>query len=106
MDPGVVEDLRAVEQLKALGDPVRWAIVRHLCTASTSARLLADAVRISPTLLSHHLKVLREAGLIAGSRRGRWIDYSVEPKAFLELGDRLRDMGLDAPATGRSDALN
>ena len=44
---------------------------------------------MSPTLLSHHLKVLREAGLITRERRGRWIDYSVDPEALAGLAGTL-----------------
>jgi ArsR family transcriptional regulator len=84
-----VDDSRAVEQFKALGDPVRWAIVRKLRESRSSARALADAVGISPTLLSHHLKVLREAGLIIGVRRGRWIDYTVDTSALVILAGVL-----------------
>ncbi len=78
-----------VERFKALGDPVRWAIVRELRSSTCSARRLADAVSVSPTLLSHHLKVLREAGLIAGTRRGRWIDYAVDETALAGLASTL-----------------
>jgi ArsR family transcriptional regulator, arsenate/arsenite/antimonite-responsive transcriptional repressor len=85
----VVEESTAVEQFKALGDPVRWAIVGELRVATRSARVLADAVAISPTLLSHHLRVLREAGLVSGSRRGRWIDYSIDSSAILGLAEVL-----------------
>lgn len=68
----------AVEQFKALGDPVRWAIVRELQGGTRCACVLADVAQVSPTLLSHHLKVLRAAGLITGTKRGRWIDYSLD----------------------------
>jgi ArsR family transcriptional regulator len=40
---------------------------------------------VSPPLLSHHLKVLRHAGLITGAKRGRWIDYTLDQAAL----DRL-----------------
>jgi ArsR family transcriptional regulator len=40
-------------------------------------------------LLSHHLKTLREVGLITGERRGRWIDYSLVPAAFEALSETL-----------------
>ena len=40
---------------------------------------------MTPPLLSHHLKVLREAGLITGTRRGRWIDYDLVHDAIDEL---------------------
>jgi ArsR family transcriptional regulator len=68
-----VDDSIVVEQFKALGDPVRWAIVRELRAGSRCACELSDVAEVSPPLLSHHLKVLREAGLIAGTKRGRWV---------------------------------
>ncbi len=36
---------------------------------------LQEAVAIAPNLLSYHLRVLREAGLVSARRRGRWVDY-------------------------------
>jgi ArsR family transcriptional regulator, arsenate/arsenite/antimonite-responsive transcriptional repressor len=78
-----------VEQFKALGDPVRWAIVRELQGGTRCACVLADVAQVSPTLLSHHLKVLREAGLITGTKRGRWIDYSLDADSSAALRTTL-----------------
>jgi len=47
---------------------------------------LQDHVPIAANLLSYHLKVLRDAGLVTTSRRGRWIDYALAEDAQ----DRLR----------------
>ena len=80
-----MDDSTIVEQFKALGDPVRWAIVRELRAGTRCACELADVADVSPPLLSHHLNVLREAGLIAGAKRGRWIDYSLDIDALTEL---------------------
>ena len=80
-----MDDSIVVEQFKALGDPVRWAIVRELRTGSRCACDLSDVAEVSPPLLSHHLKVLREAGLIAGTKRGRWVDYTLDTGALHEL---------------------
>ena len=74
-----MDDSRVVEQFRALGDPIRWAIVRELQAGTRCACVLADVAEVSPTLLSHHLKVLREAGLITGEKRGPWIDYTLQP---------------------------
>ena len=63
--------------------------MRRLRESTTSARALAETVGISPTLLSHHLKVLRQAGLIIGTRRGRWIDYRIDPNALVVLATML-----------------
>lgn len=53
------------------------------------ACLLAGVAEVSPALLSHHLKVLREAGLITGERRGRWIDYTLDADAMAGLAAGL-----------------
>ena len=74
-----------VEQFKALGDPVRWAIVRELRAGTRCACELSDVAEVSPPLLSHHLKVLREAGLIASTKRGRWVDYTLNTDTMHEL---------------------
>jgi ArsR family transcriptional regulator len=80
-----VDDSIVVERFKALGDPVRWAIVRELRTGTRCACELSDVADVSPPLLSHHLKVLREAGLIAGAKRGRWVDYTLDIDAVTAL---------------------
>lgn len=63
------------EILAALADPIRLRIVDLLVSERSCVCDLRDAVGIAPNLLSYHLRVLRNAGLIEGSRRGRWIDY-------------------------------
>ncbi len=89
-----------VEQLRALADPVRLSIVRELRGGTRCACELAEVADVSSTLLSHHLKVLRTAGLISGARRGRWIDYSLDEGRFHAL---LR--WLDSPAPGRATTM-
>ena len=80
-----MDDSTVVEQFRALGDPIRWAIVAELLGGSRCACRLAELAEVSPPLLSHHLKVLREAGLITGARRGRWIDYTLDADAMAGL---------------------
>jgi ArsR family transcriptional regulator len=77
-----MDDSTVVEQFKALGDPVRWAIVNELRSGTKCACELSERARVSPPLLSHHLKVLRQAGLIDATRRGRWIDYTLDTEAL------------------------
>lgn len=84
-----MDDSRLVEQFRALGDPIRWAIIRDLQAGTRCACVLADTADVSAPLLSHHLKVLRSAGLITGAKRGRWIDYSLAPEALHLLARRL-----------------
>ena len=80
-----VDDSTIVEQLRALGDPVRLTIVRQLRGGPRCACDLAEIADVSPPLLSHHLKVLRQAGLIGGTKRGRWTDYTLNAGALTEL---------------------
>ena len=67
---------------KALGDPVRLQILSVIGSAQEGEACACDLVepagRSQPTV-SHHLKVLREAGLVESDRRGTWIWYSVVP---------------------------
>jgi len=83
--PGVVTlDQNAAVQLastlKVLADPVRLRLLELLATAPSGEVCACDFVeplgRSQPTI-SHHLKVLREAELINGERRGTWIWYSL-----------------------------
>lgn len=62
-----------VEVLKALADPYRLRILDILSPEIRCNCHLQDQMEIAPNLLSYHLKILREAGLIVGTKRGRWI---------------------------------
>ena len=70
--------------LKALSDPNRLRIFAELMSGDTCNGELVARLELPANLLSHHLKVLSEVGLI-GSRRdrvdGRWVYYSVDPSA-------------------------
>jgi ArsR family transcriptional regulator len=68
--------------LHAAGDPVRLSILRQLAVVGEVCACDFDAMRdVSQPTVSHHLKVLREAGWIRGERRGTWIWYSLRPEA-------------------------
>ena len=66
---------------KALADPNRLEILSILGRDVRCNCHLQNLLDLAPNLLSYHLKILREAGLIVGRRRGRWIDYSISPDA-------------------------
>lgn len=80
------------DAFKALGEPTRLRILAHLQAGASCACEVQEAIDVPANLLSHHLKVLREAGLISGTRRGRWIDYRVEPVALALLASVLTTM--------------
>lgn len=70
-----------VAVLQAVADPVRWAVLSMLVEEPRCVCKLQEQVPIAGNLLSYHLKVLRETGLVTTSRRGRWIDYALAPDA-------------------------
>lgn len=75
-----------VRLLQALADPTRLAIVRQLSgDGETCACDLTACCDVRQPTVSHHLKVLREAGLIVGERRGTWIWYRLAPDAAERL---------------------
>ena len=76
----------------ALGDPVRLRLVSLLMTADAgqvcACDLVAPVGKSQPTV-SHHLKVLREAGLVTATRRGQNVWYAVAPQQVAALRDVL-----------------
>jgi ArsR family transcriptional regulator len=86
-----VEAARALaERFKALADPTRLAIVNQLAGADEICvcHLVPDSGLSQPTI-SHHLKLLRDAGLVRSERRGTWAYYRLVPDAVAELADAL-----------------
>jgi ArsR family transcriptional regulator len=73
------------ELLAVAADPIRWTLLNKLAAGGSCVCNLQEHVPIAANLLSYHLKVLREAGMVTASRRGRWIDYALAPDAL----DRL-----------------
>ena len=72
--------------LKALGEPNRLRIFAELMEGDTCNAELNEALGLAPNLLSHHLRVLSEAGLITSRRDridGRWIYYAVDREAAI-----------------------
>ncbi len=69
------------EVLKAVADPTRLEILEMLSPQIRCNCHLQEHLDLAPNLLSYHLKVLRDAGLIVGTRRGRWVDYALTSNA-------------------------
>jgi ArsR family transcriptional regulator len=87
-----------VQLLQALGHPTRLSIVRELAgSTEVCACDFTDCCGVRQPTVSHHLRILREAGVIEAERRGTSIWYSIVPSA----ADRLRALAgelLGAPA--------
>ncbi len=92
---GVVDDTAADDMaatFAALGDPVRLRIVSMLAAAPEGTACGCDLegpLGLSQPTVSHHLKILREAGLVEGDRQGRWVHYRVVPERLENLRSAL-----------------
>lgn len=90
LDEGAAREMAPV--LAALADPVRLRIVSMLAAAPDGAACGCDLetpLDLSQPTVSHHLKILREAGIVEGNRQGRWVYYSVVPERLEELREAL-----------------
>jgi len=79
---------------KALGDPVRLRLLSLIASHAGGEACvcdLTDAFDLTGPTISHHLKVLREAGVIDGERRGTWIYYRVLPTTLQALSTVLAE---------------
>ncbi|HEY64685.1 MAG TPA: winged helix-turn-helix transcriptional regulator [Caldilineae bacterium] len=115
------EEERLVRMLKALGNPVRWAIIKQLagCGRCICGTLVA-ALPLAQSTVSQHLKVLKEAGLTRGEIEGPATCYCLDyegiawfkeqigkhlgierkPQAHIMNDERPTDDGLDEPERG------
>jgi ArsR family transcriptional regulator, arsenate/arsenite/antimonite-responsive transcriptional repressor len=84
-----VDPAPAMPLLTAVADPIRWTALQLLADSDSCVCNLQEHIPIAANLLSYHLKVLRDAGLVTTSRRGRWIDYSLAPDALDRLAAAL-----------------
>ncbi|WP_190145941.1 ArsR/SmtB family transcription factor [Streptomyces glebosus] len=104
LDEGQAGELAKV--FKALGDPVRLRLLSLIASRAGGEICVCDltpAFDLSQPTISHHLKLLRQAGLIDCERRGTWVYYWLLP----EMTDRLagiltRPAGEPLPAHGGS----
>jgi ArsR family transcriptional regulator len=76
---------------KALSDPTRIQILNLLASADEPVCVceITEQFPFSQATISHHLKVLREAGLVDSDRRGTWVYYRVVPAALALLAGLL-----------------
>jgi ArsR family transcriptional regulator, arsenate/arsenite/antimonite-responsive transcriptional repressor len=82
---------RMASAAKALGDPVRMQLVDVLRKHAGEVCVceLVPLFDLSQPTVSHHLRILREAGIVGSERRGLWAYYYVVPEALEELSEWL-----------------
>ncbi|MFJ4834717.1 ArsR/SmtB family transcription factor [Streptomyces sp. NPDC088747] len=93
----------AARMFKALGDPVRLRLFSAVASRDGGEACVCDIsdVGVSQPTVSHHLKKLKEVGLLSSERRGTWVYYRVEPSVLAAMGKLLvtGPTGPTAPVT-------
>jgi len=96
-DPLTAEQAASVAALfKALSDPVRLRLLSLIASHAGGEACVCDltpAFDVSEPTISHHPKVLREAGLVTSERRASWVYYRLVPDALTGLSDLLDATG-------------
>jgi ArsR family transcriptional regulator len=95
-----LEVLDSHRQLKALAEPARWRIVQLLALEELCVCHLVEALEVPQSLVSHHLRVLREAGLVDTSKYRYWTYYRLVPDALAPVARRLATIAESAPPAG------
>jgi len=104
LDASTAEESSSLAVLQAVADPVRWTIIHTLAARPSCVCNLQEHVPIAANLLSYHLKVLREAGLVTSEKRGRWVDYALAPDASARMRAALPDVLNGPVACATTDA--
>ena len=78
--------------LKALSDETRLRLLGLLLSQGLCGRAMARRLGISEAAVSQHLKILKEAGLVEGEKRGYWIHYSIHNETLEEIIRELERM--------------
>jgi len=93
-------DVPLVETVRALGEPLRWRIVELLSAEELCVCHLVEELDVAQPLVSHHLKVLRDAGIVEPSRFRYWTYYRLRPEVLAPLATTLSTFADTAPPSG------
>lgn len=86
---------------KAIGDPIRLRMLSMIASHSGGEACVCDisgTFDLSQPTISHHLKVLRSAGILTNERRGSWVYYRIIPEALQQLSVALETPGTATPS--------
>jgi ArsR family transcriptional regulator, arsenate/arsenite/antimonite-responsive transcriptional repressor len=90
---------RGSDQLRALADPLRWRIVELLAGEQLCVCHLTEELGVRQPLVSHHVRVLRDAGLVEGERFRYWTYYRLRSEALAALAEYMSGLAAAAPQT-------
>jgi ArsR family transcriptional regulator len=88
--------------VRALGDPLRWRIVEALAAEELCVCHLVDDLDIPQPLVSHHLKVLRDAGIVESERFRQWTYYRLVAARLADVGRELAHLARTSRAAARN----
>ncbi|WP_433506952.1 ArsR/SmtB family transcription factor [Pseudonocardia halophobica] len=100
------EAVELAAAFKALGDPVRLRLLSLIAAHEGGEACVCDisgAFELTGPTISHHLKVLRTAGLVTSERRGTWVYYRARPEVIGQLADVLVPLGTPLASTCAPD---
>lgn len=101
-DPAPVRALPAAARgFKALGDETRLRIILKLMHGERCVCDLVDDLGAAQSLLSFHLKTLKDAGLVTDRKQGRWVYYAVNASAIASLGGLLGEVREGASSSSK-----
>jgi ArsR family transcriptional regulator, arsenate/arsenite/antimonite-responsive transcriptional repressor len=84
--------------LKAIAEPRRWRIVELLSCEELCVCHLAEELEVPQPLVSHHLRVLRDAGLVESEKHRQWTYYRLRREAVDALAERFHAVTACCPA--------
>lgn len=84
-EPSCLDGEQARQLLKALADPIRLQVIEALGGGERCVCELTEQLGLAQSKLSFHLKVLKDAGLLADRQSGRWVYYTLRAEAIEQL---------------------
>ena len=95
-------DAGPVEVLKVLAEPLRWRIVELLAAEELCVCHLVDELGVAQPLVSHHLRILRDARLVETEKWRYWTYYRLRPERLEALAATLRVSAATTGEAGRA----
>jgi DNA-binding transcriptional ArsR family regulator len=81
------------DKMKVLSDVTRLSVLEELLAGPKNVSQLNALIKIDQSLLSHHLKVLRDAGLVKTTRDGKAVRYEIAPEARAQVAGKALNLG-------------
>lgn len=81
-----------IKVIKALSEPIRIRIIKMLEKKSMCVCELTSVLKIQQSSVSHHLKILKDAGLVDSIRNGQWIDYKLSKEKYNKYAPEFLDL--------------